>query len=321
MNRVLFVGLGGAGQRHLRIFRSLLPDTDFYAFRRSKKTPLLKPDFTVDNSTSIEDKYNINLVDNLDSCWKLKPDFVVVSTPTKFHSDISIAASNHGVDVFVEKPGCVTLQEAQLMQETFIKNDTNLFISFQRRFHPLVKVFRGGLNDIGNIINIQVNVGSYVPSWHPYENCLDLYAFRKDLGGGVVRTECHEIDLITSIFGVPNNVRGLTFKQSSFDIDVEDTANFIFEYDRFCVTFNVSFVQNRQERIIKVNGQNGWLEYDLLEQRVTKNDKDVYDKISNDELFLLQSKFYLNEFLKSDNSYLDCLVSNAKIIDKITSIN
>jgi predicted dehydrogenase len=296
MNRVLFVGLGGAGQRHLRIFRSLLPDTDFYAFRRNKKTPLLNPDFTVDNSTSIEDKYNINLVDNLDSCWKLKPDFVVVSTPTKFHSNISIDASNHGVDVFVEKPGCVTLQEAQLMQETFIKNDTNLFISFQRRFHPLVKVFRDGLNDIGNIINIQVNVGSYVPSWHPYENCLDLY-------------------------GVPNNVCGLTFKQSSFDIDVEDTANFIFEYDRFCVTFNVSFVQNRQERIIKVNGQNGWLEYDLLEQRVTKNDKDVYDKISNDELFLLQSKFYLNEFLKSDNSYLDCLVSNAKIIDKITSIN
>lgn len=321
MNRVLFVGLGGAGQRHLRIFRSLLPDTDFYAFRRNKKTPLLNPDFTVDNSTSIEDKYNINLVDNLDSCWKLKPDFVVVSTPTKFHSNISIDASNHGVDVFVEKPGCVTLQEAQLMQETFIKNDTNLFISFQRRFHPLVKVFRDGLNDIGNIINIQVNVGSYVPSWHPYENCLDLYAFRKDLGGGVVRTECHEIDLITSIFGVPNNVCGLTFKQSSFDIDVEDTANFIFEYDRFCVTFNVSFVQNRQERIIKVNGQNGWLEYDLLEQRVTKNDKDVYDKISNDELFLLQSKFYLNEFLKSDNSYLDCLVSNVKIIDKITSIN
>jgi predicted dehydrogenase len=304
MNRVLFVGLGGAGQRHLRIFRSLLPDTDFYAFRRNKKTPLLNPDFTVDNSTSIENKYNINLVDDLDSCWKLKPDFVVVSTPTKFHSDISIDASNHGVDVFVEKPGCVTLREAQLMQETFIKNDTNLFISFQRRFHPLVKVFRNGLNNVGNIINIQVNVGSYVPSWHPYENCLDLYAFRKDLGGGVVRTECHEIDLVTSIFGVPNNVRGLTSKQSSFDIDVEDTANFIFEYDSFCVTFNLSFVQNRQERIIKVNGQDGWLEYDLLEQRVTKNNEDVYNKIS-----------------KSDDSYLDSLVSNAKIIDKITGIN
>ena len=46
MDRVLFVGLGGAGQRHLRIFRSLLPDIDFYAFRRNKKTPLLNSDFT-----------------------------------------------------------------------------------------------------------------------------------------------------------------------------------------------------------------------------------------------------------------------------------
>lgn len=321
MDRILFVGLGGAGQRHLRIFRSLLPNTDFYAFRRNKKTPLLNSDFTVNSSTTIEEKYSVNLVDNLDSCWNLKPDFVVISTPTKFHSSISIEASNHGVDVFVEKPGCVTLQEAQLMQETFIKNDTNLFISFQRRFHPLVKVFRDGLNDIGNIINIQVNVGSYVPSWHPYENYLDLYAFRKDLGGGVVRTECHEIDLIVSMFGAPNNVYGVTSKQSSFDIDVEDTANFTFEYNSFSVIFNTSFVQNRQERIIRVNGQDGWLEYDLLEQRVTKNNEDIYDGIGNDELFLLQSKFYLNQFSKTDNSYLNSLVSNAKIIDKISNIN
>lgn len=321
MNRVLFVGLGGAGQRHLRIFRSLLPDIDFYAFRRNKKTPLLNSDFTVNTSTTIEDKYGVNLVDSLESCWNLKPDFVVVSTPTKFHSSLSIDASNHGVNVFVEKPGCVTLKEAQDMKETFIRNNTSLFVSFQRRFHPLVDVFKNKLSDIGNIINIQVNVGSYVPSWHPYENYLDLYAFRKELGGGVVRTECHEIDLIVSMFGAPNNVYGRTSKQSSFDIDVEDTANFIFEYDSFSVTFNISFVQNRQERIIKVNGQDGWIEYDLLEQRVTENGKNYYDKINNDDLFLLQSQFYLNEFSKSDDSYINSLISNAKIIDKITNIN
>jgi len=321
MDRVLFVGLGGAGQRHLRIFRSLLPDTDFYAFRRNKKTPLLNSDFTVNTSTTIEDKYGVNLVDSLESCWNLKPDFVVISTPTKFHSSLSIDASNHGVNVFVEKPGCVTFREAQDMQETFIRNDTSLFVSFQRRFHPLVNVFKNGLFDIGNIINIQVNVGSYVPSWHSYENHLDLYAFRKELGGGVVRTECHEIDLIVSMFGTPNDVYGSISKQSSFDIDVEDTANFTFEYNSFSVTFNTSFVQNRQERIIKINGQDGWIEYDLLEQRVTKNGKDHYNKITNDDLFLLQSQFYLNEFSKSDDSYINSLISNAKIIDKIIDIN
>ena len=109
--------------------------------------------------------------------------------------------------------------------------------------------------------------------------------------------------------------------ERSFDIDVEDTANFTFEYDSFSVTFNTSFVQNRQERIIKINGQDGWIEYDLLEQRVTKNGKDHYNKITNDDLFLLQSQFYLNEFSKSDDSYINSLISNAKIIDKIADIN
>ena len=63
------------------------------------------------------------------------------------------------------------------------------------------------------------------------------------------------------------------------------------------------------------------MEYDLLEQRVTKNGEDYYNKISNDNLFLLQSQFYLNEFSKFDNSYVNSMISNAEIIDKIVKMD
>ena len=46
--KILFIGLGGAGQRHLRVFYDLLPSkTEFYAFRSKKTTPLLNSDFSV----------------------------------------------------------------------------------------------------------------------------------------------------------------------------------------------------------------------------------------------------------------------------------
>ena len=45
-SKFLFIGLGGAGQRHLRIFRELLPNAEFYGYRTTKKTPLLNNDFT-----------------------------------------------------------------------------------------------------------------------------------------------------------------------------------------------------------------------------------------------------------------------------------
>ncbi len=42
-NKVLFIGLGGAGQRHLRIFRNLMPNANFYGLRQIRKTPTLGP--------------------------------------------------------------------------------------------------------------------------------------------------------------------------------------------------------------------------------------------------------------------------------------
>ena len=53
--KVLFIGLGGAGQRHLRILKQLLPSASFSAFRKTAKTPLLNSDFTVDKKRNIND--------------------------------------------------------------------------------------------------------------------------------------------------------------------------------------------------------------------------------------------------------------------------
>ena len=49
---ILFLGLGGAGQRHLRILRERLPNARMIGVRKTGKTPLLNSDFTVKNGAS-----------------------------------------------------------------------------------------------------------------------------------------------------------------------------------------------------------------------------------------------------------------------------
>ena len=62
INKIFFCGLGGAGQRHLRIFRELLPpETEFSAYRMTTKTPLLNSDFSINKNSTLEQEYHIQL--------------------------------------------------------------------------------------------------------------------------------------------------------------------------------------------------------------------------------------------------------------------
>ena len=112
--RILFIGLGGAGQRHLRIISGILPNAELIAYRQLEKTPLLNSDFSVNSDSTIESKYNIDIYHDLNNAYKRNPDLVIISTPTSLHCEHIIKASEEGVAIIVEKPGSINSLEASL---------------------------------------------------------------------------------------------------------------------------------------------------------------------------------------------------------------
>ena len=93
-NKVFFQGLGGAGQRHLRIFRGLLPNAEFFAFRRTLSTPLLNSDFTVDSHNNLKDKYNLRVVSNIDEAWESNPELTIISLPSSMQAAATVQTAN-----------------------------------------------------------------------------------------------------------------------------------------------------------------------------------------------------------------------------------
>ena len=55
--------------------------------------------------------------------------------------------------------------------------------------------------EVGQVISVKVECGTYLPDWHPNENYSKGYAARDDLGGGVVLTCIHELDYLYWFFG------------------------------------------------------------------------------------------------------------------------
>jgi len=326
LKKILFLGLGGAGQRHLRIFRSLLPEAHMFAWRRVRKTPVLQPDFMVAEGATLEERYNLEVFSEIEEAFAQSPDLVVIALPSAMQADAVVDAAQRGCNVFVEKPGSINLQQSMAINEAIRTNKVDYFVSFQRRFHPLVQRMKSVIESeaLGPLMSVCVKVASYVPAWHPYEDFRDLYACRADLGGGVLRTESHELDLLGWLFGQPQSVQGILACRGAYSLDVEDSADIILDYGSFTAQVNLCFMQQHQQRVVEINGRDGWLKCDLNEQRllighhVDGNIEDYTDdSVGMDAMFKAQAEYFMNDFENGDSEYMNAVNGLMTLINEV----
>ena len=309
--KVLFIGLGGAGQRHLRILRQLLPESTLLsAYRSSSATPLLNSDFSVNEHNTVESAYGLITFDSLKSSFASYPDLTVISTPTAFHREPMLMAMEAGSGVLVEKPWAENLGGFAEFANGMKAKDLPFLISFQRRFHPLIararQMVKAGI--IGRPISATFTVYSHVPSWHQYENWRNLYAVRKDFGGGVLLTEIHEIDLAHWFFGVPDGVFCVGGNRGTEKLGVEDTVQMTLLYSDFSVQITLCFMHKKTSRNFHIAGSKGdivWNE-EGNQLMVTPfiGNIGIYAEpgYSNDSMFMAQANYFLNSWKESDTN-------------------
>ncbi len=324
--KILFAGLGGAGQRHLRIFQEQLPDsTEFIAYRVKNSTPLLNPDFSVVSDDNLENKYGLRSYTDFNEALNCRPDLIVISNPTSLHFDIALEAARQRINIFMEKPFSHNLQGYTHFCETVKQTSVLFYISFQRRFHKYIKVVKELISSgkLGKIVSANVSVSSYVPNWHPFEDFHDLYACRKDLGGGALLTEIHEIDLCYHFFGMPEKVYCRGGNYSQFKLDIEDSADIILSYPFFNVNLSIGFMRQPSKRVISIAGIKGSLECDLdkctLDVTYHNNDDAMHlsdENYNMNDMFYEQAEYFLNEFGIVDvASQLDTAYSSLAIVE------
>ena len=307
-SKVLFVGLGGAGQRHLRILRKLLPSsTLFSAYRKTGVTPLLRSDFTVDSQSTVESAYQLRMFDSLEAAFVDGPNLTVISTPTFFHREPMMRAMECGSGVLVEKPWAESLQGFSKFSSGILFKDLPFLISFQRRFHPQIARAHQAVisGEIGRPIAATFSVYSNVPSWHLYEDWRNLYAVRSDLGGGVLLTEIHEIDLAGWFFGLPDAVFCLGGNRSSEKLSVEDTVQITLLYPNLSVQITLCFMHKRPSRSFHVVGTNGDIFWDDQSHQlniVPFTSVEVHSNTvtSTDEMFVAQAQRFLTSWTQDD---------------------
>lgn len=269
--RVLVAGLGAVGQRHARNVRALLGDSlDLHALRRSRDAAVITPSLERDPSRDVERELDCAVHVSIDAALDAGPDAVIVATPSAQHLEIATRAADAGCAVYVEKPLAHEWYGVRRLLETARARGTVGMVGCQWRFHPAVALIRRALDrrELGPLLHAQLRFGEWLPGWHPYEDHRASYAARADLGGGVTLTQIHDYDLAHFFFGSAMAVQAVGGARSSLALEVDDVMDVLCEHRTADGPLTVHLAQNMAqrpgERAIRVVGENGWLEADLL---------------------------------------------------------
>lgn len=266
---------------------------------------MLNPDFTAAEGETLEGRYGITVFDDLDAAFATKPDLAVIATPSALHLEPMQKAIENNCGVFVEKPWSHNLDGFAALECEADSRGLPFFISFQRRHHPYLSRIHEltASGALGPIVNAVFNVASYVPAWHQYEDYRDLYAVRAALGGGVLLTEIHEIDLACWWFGLPDTVfcSGGTYGEDK-SIDVEDTAHVTLRYADFDAQVNLCFMQRVMRRDLFVAGTKGYAAWNQNANTFVHEDyesgevkRESDPGFTNDGMFINQARAFLDD--------------------------
>jgi predicted dehydrogenase len=307
--KFLFVGLGSMGQRHLRNLKQIMGDTaEVYAYRVKKNQFVLDNKLQIIDEIGLDDKYNVHVVESMEQAWELGVECVFICNPSSLHMDILLKAAENGCHIFVEKPLSHNYENMEKLTELLSINKCISFVGYQNRFHPCIRKTKKLLEDksIGRILMVNAEIGENVKNWHKYEDYRNMYACRKELGGGVVLTQIHELDYIIYFFGMPQNAYAVGGKLSDLEIDVEDVASVLLQYkvdgQILPISIQEDYIQTPPTRKCRIVGTEGKIEFDLLASELL-----VYDGLGN---VLLHEKYNFERndmFIEEMRIFLDAV--------------
>lgn len=285
------VGLGSIGVRHLNNLH-VLGVRELGVVRTRNFPP----------PTEIVPK-DIPVFQDIDLALSRKFDLVVVANPTSLHLETLIKALRAGSHVYVEKPVAHEKRRLSELTRYVALDGPRVLVGCQFRMHPGLRKIEEWIRQgkLGKIHSVQVDLGEYLPGWHPWEDYRQSYAARADQGGGVVLTLIHELDYLHWLFGKPRSVFAIGGHRTSLDITAEDTALITFETEQnICVQLRMDYWRKPPVRHMNIVAENAIVDWDYPTRLTTlRQNGQVLDEMvlvpswDRNELFLSMMKEFI----------------------------
>ncbi len=207
--RVGIIGCGWIAEAHVIHYKEM-PDVEIVALADlvDGKAEAFAKKFEIENAKCYPDHKSMLDAEKLDA--------VSVCTYNGTHAECTIYALQKGVHVLLEKPMCVTLEEAVEIRKAELKSGKILSIGFQPRYNPnmikLKEIVQSGV--LGKIYYIQTGGGRRRGIPTPFGTTF----IEKETGGigALGDIGCYSLDMVLNAIGYPKPLTVSGYKSAYF---------------------------------------------------------------------------------------------------------
>lgn len=289
--RLVVVGAGSIGERHLRCFLA---------------TGRARVDFVeprADLRAEIAERYpEATPFGGMEEALGQPADALVIATPAPLHVAQARAGLAQGCHVLIEKPLAITDEGIKELLAEADASSRAVGVAYVYRAHPALAAMRKAIasGEFGKPLELIAVCGQHFPFYRPAY--ASTYYARHETGGGAVQDALtHILNAGEWLMGPMTALVADTAHQRLATKDVEDTAHVLARHGEAMASYALNQHQAPNETTISVVCESGTarFEYHAQRWRSCRNPGDAWTDhddtpLERDTLFIRQAEAFLD---------------------------
>ncbi len=290
-NRILILGVGSIGERHVRCFRT----TD--------RVEVTICETMNDRREDVARRYDVQAFPTVEAAIDSSSfDAAVIASPAPFHIPLAQQLADQGMDLLIEKPLSLSMDGVEELASTVNNNGLKAAVGFNFRSLPTLLEMQQTIADgsFGRPVQINVRAGQHFPFYRPAYR--DIYYARRKMGGGAIQDLVpHQMNAAEWMIGPATRVVADCEHCVLEGVDVEDTVHILTRHGGVMGALSLNQHQPPNEFVITVMCERGAARWELAKQRwlsATENGGDWKtertDNFQRDDFYILQANRFLD---------------------------
>lgn len=251
-HKVLIVGVGSIGERHLRCFQN------------TGRADLSLCEINEKLRQEVAARYGIaRSFSRFEDALADKPQVALIATPAPWHVAQSTVLAEAGVHVLIEKPLGTSLEGVERLQQAIARTGVTVGVAYVYHVFPALAAMRQAIRDgrFGKPVQVVAVCGQHFPTYRPAYRTI-YYNDRRTGGGAIQDALTHILNAAEWMVGPIDRIFADADHQVLEGVNVEDTAHVLTRHGKVLGCYSLNQYQAPNQVEINVVCERGTVRYE-----------------------------------------------------------